>query len=284
MGLKGDLKHMSLPNLVQMICMDRREAALVLRHKAEEGTIFFAKGQIIHAQVGRVTGEEAIYYLLTWADGIFEMREPATLPAQTINAPWNHLLMEGMRMIDEQIVGRAIEEIEAKQELSPQDIEEDNQLEQDAILVLSRIEQVRDRLAEKKTQRQPTLALRLLRDVAHELIVFAETLPGDAGTPGYLESVLIHIGDAFPAAKVLRTHNNYLSTEIAEQLYNNWSGSAAERQQTFGELGEGLLALLEAYFAYLVGCFRSSTVAGQWHDTCEIFLAELKRDLTEIKF
>ena len=284
MGLKGDLKYMSLPNLVQLICMDRREAALVLRNQTEEGMIFFSQGQIIHAQVGEVTGEEAIYYLLSWSDGLFEMRDTTTLPAQTINAPWNHLLLEGMRLIDEQIVGRAIEEIEAKQELSPQDIRQDNKLEEDIILILSNIEQIRARLAEKKTRRQPTVAIQHLRDIIHKLSDFAKTLPGDAATPGYLESILLHIGNAFPATKVLRVNKSYLSTDIAEQLYNNWSGSTVERQQTFHELSEGMISLLEMYFAYFVGCFRSSAVAGQWRDTCEIFLAELKSDLKNIKF
>lgn len=284
MSVKGDLKHMSLPNLVQMICMDRREATLVLRNRTEEGKIFFSKGQIIHAQVGQMIGEEAVYYLLSWSDGLFEMRDSPTLPTQTISAPWNHLLMEGMRLVDEQIVGLAIEEIEAKQELSPQEIQEDNQLEEDMILVMSRVDQIRARLSEKRTWKQPVLAMHLLRDMLHEISIFAEVLPGDASTPGYLQTVLERVGEVFPAAKVLRANNSYLSTDIAEQLYNNWSGSASERQKTFRELGEGMLAVLESYCGYCVGCFHSSVVAGQWRDTCEIFLAELRSNLEHVKF
>lgn len=285
MGIKGDLQYMNLADLVQMVCLDRRSAMLTLRHHAAgRGVIFFAKGQIVHAEAGDLVGEEAVYHLLSWPEGTFEMSEQVEAPTQTIHAPWNRLLMEGLRLIDEQTVGLAIQQIESRQELSLAEMEQDNDLEQDMIVVFSRIEQVRAQLAEKKTWKQPALAIQRLTDIINETTTFAETLPGEAANPAYLESALSRAGENYPAIKLMRVEYTHLSAKIAAQLYNSWSGSQADRKLAFKEIGEGMLVILETYFAYFVSCFHSSIAAGQWRETCEIFLAELKQIIGKIQF
>ena len=74
MALTGNLQDISLPNLVQMLCLDQRQAMLSLKHRGiEEGLIYFADGQIVHALVGPLVGPEAIYKLLSWAEGSFKV-------------------------------------------------------------------------------------------------------------------------------------------------------------------------------------------------------------------
>ncbi len=285
MGIKGDLKDMSLPNLVQMVCLDRRDVMLAIKHHREgEGVIFFSGGQVVHAKIGSLVGEYALYQMLSWPDGIFEMREYTSTPDQTINLPWNRLLMEGLRLVDEQIVDQAISQIETVQELSPQEIAQDDLLEQDFVLVLARLEQIRAKLAERKTLKQPIVAIQLVADIVNEAATFAQTLPGEGADPKYLANALQRAGETHPSTKLLRIENTHLSANIAGQLYANWSGNSREREQAFKEMGDGLAAVVESYFAYFVSCFRSSAVAGQWRDTCEIFLAELRNDIQNVKF
>lgn len=285
MAIKGDLQYMSLANLVQMVCLDRRKAMLTLQHRhAGEGVIFFSAGQIIHAEAGVLTGAEAVYHLLSWPDGTFEMKDYTTIPAQTVTVSWNHLLMEGLRLLDEQTVGAAIQQIESEQTLSLPEIEQDSDLEDDLILVLSRLEQIQAQLKDKKIRKQPVQALQLLTGLVNEVATFAQTLPGQVSTLDYLADALAKAGEVYPAARLLRIQNTHLSSDIIAQLYHSWNGNSAERRATFTELGESMPAILETYFAYFVGCFHASRTAGQWRETCEIFLAELRDNIKQVQF
>lgn len=99
--VRGDLSSLSLPSIVQINCEERNEAQLRLRNRGQEGTLFFADGNVVHAELGSQTGEEAVYELLNWEDGSFELEMGAEAPERTIEVGWSGLLLEGMRRIDE---------------------------------------------------------------------------------------------------------------------------------------------------------------------------------------
>ena len=101
MAVEGDLKDISLTGLVQVVCLERRTGELVIARRGEEGVIFFEKGEIVHAKSGTLIGEEALFHMLSWHDGSFRINDKVTVMAKTISINWNHLLMEGMRRIDE---------------------------------------------------------------------------------------------------------------------------------------------------------------------------------------
>ncbi len=64
--------------------------------------MYFAGGNVVHATVGAHSGEEAVYELLTWEDGEFELESDVSPPERTITVNWSSLLLEGLRRIDEQ--------------------------------------------------------------------------------------------------------------------------------------------------------------------------------------
>src|SRR3982751_6531934 len=101
MAVEGQLKDISLPSVVQMVCLERRTAELAVSRWGEKGVIYVDKGDIVHARLGSLVGEKALYHLLTWADGEFRISDHVTVLARTIAVSWDHLLMEGMRRIDE---------------------------------------------------------------------------------------------------------------------------------------------------------------------------------------
>jgi CheY-like chemotaxis protein/predicted regulator of Ras-like GTPase activity (Roadblock/LC7/MglB family) len=111
----GNLHSMSLPSIIQINCTERNQARLRVRHGGQEGSIFFADGKVVHAAAGSQVGEEAVYAMLAWEDGDFdlEMNIPATL--RTITTGWSGLLLEGMRRLDEKTAGlEELQEIEEK--------------------------------------------------------------------------------------------------------------------------------------------------------------------------
>jgi hypothetical protein len=105
-AVEGSLRDMSLVNLVQTICLEQRRAVLVLKRRTfEEGFIFFEAGRVVHATVGALKGVEAVYHLLSWTDGTFHLSDSVAIPHRTIDVPWNHILLEGMKRIDHQETG-----------------------------------------------------------------------------------------------------------------------------------------------------------------------------------
>jgi CheY-like chemotaxis protein len=108
--VQGNLHSMSLPSIIQINCTERNQARLRIRRRRQEGSIFFADGNIVHATLGSQVGEEAIYALLAWEDGNFELEMDVSAPEQTISTDWSGLLLEGMRRLDEEAA--ALEELE----------------------------------------------------------------------------------------------------------------------------------------------------------------------------
>lgn len=118
-ALEGNLRMMSLSSIVQINCEERNQAQLILNFQGQTGTIFFRDGEMIHAEAGGVTGEEAVYELLGWEDGSFQLKMGAEPSLRTIDTPWSGIILEGMRRIDESKAGWSAEwEGESEQQLT----------------------------------------------------------------------------------------------------------------------------------------------------------------------
>ena len=100
-ALEGNLQMMSLASIIQINCEERNQAQLTINHLGKVGIIFFEAGEIIHAETEGLVGEDAIYSLLTWENGSFQVKMGAEPRSRTIDRPWSGLLLEGMRRIDE---------------------------------------------------------------------------------------------------------------------------------------------------------------------------------------
>ncbi len=103
MALQGTLGDLGIPDLIQLHCQAGSAARLLVRGpQGEQSDLYFASGEIVHAICGKLQGAEAVYKLLTWEEGSFEVEQNAAAPARTVQIPWSALLMEGLRRADEQ--------------------------------------------------------------------------------------------------------------------------------------------------------------------------------------
>jgi len=110
--VRGNLRTLSLPSIVQINCTERNEALLRIRNQGQEASIFFAEGDVVHAVVGSQVGEEAVYELLAWEEGDFELEMDVRVSERTIGIGWSALLLEGMHRLDEKVAGlTGLEEI-----------------------------------------------------------------------------------------------------------------------------------------------------------------------------
>jgi hypothetical protein len=283
MAVQGNLKDMGLTGIVQTICAERRKVSLVLRRGIEKGIIFFEDGEIVHASLGSLEGEEAVYRLLGWMDGTFRISNHVTTPRRTVTLPWSYLLLEGMRLLDEQ-QAREAAEAQGKEVLSPAEIKQDSAMENELILLLSKLEQMQVRLANEKAKKQSALALQMVTEMVNQVVVFSETWLDRETNADSLAKALAKAGDVCPAARLLQVQHNRLSVEIVSKLYSSWSGDMADRQQMFHEIAQSMLDVLETYFSLFTARFRSSSVADQWRETCGIFLADLTQMIDKIHF
>ncbi|MCX7839110.1 MAG: DUF4388 domain-containing protein [Anaerolineae bacterium] len=101
MSTRGNLQDISVADLIQQNCQARKTARLTLRAHGEEATVFFAAGQVTHATLGEMQGEEVVYRVLNWTEGHFELEPGIVAPRTTIQRTWSGLLLEGARRLDE---------------------------------------------------------------------------------------------------------------------------------------------------------------------------------------
>jgi uncharacterized protein (TIGR02266 family) len=99
----GQLQTMSLPSLVLALEGDRRTTRILLTRGEERGEIIFVDGHITRATQGPRQGEAAVYELLNWQDGVFQMAavDPAQQIGGEVAAPNQGLLLEGQRRREE---------------------------------------------------------------------------------------------------------------------------------------------------------------------------------------
>jgi predicted regulator of Ras-like GTPase activity (Roadblock/LC7/MglB family) len=95
--MQGNLHDMSLADLIQHNCQDRKTAQL----KLENGELYFKDGAVVHAWLGNLRGEEAVYEMLRMTQGRFTLDIGVEPPESNVFRSWSGLLLEGARRIDE---------------------------------------------------------------------------------------------------------------------------------------------------------------------------------------
>ncbi len=98
---RGDLKQVSVPDLLQLLSMNRRTGALSITTSAGAGELRIISGDIVDVVYRRVEGEKAMFRLLGENEGSFAFTSGAVSTLRRLEAPTQHLLMEGMRQVDE---------------------------------------------------------------------------------------------------------------------------------------------------------------------------------------
>lgn len=126
-ALEGTLRMMSLASIVQINCEERNQAQLILSYQGKTGAVFFKDGEMIHAEADGKTGKEAVYELLGWEDGTFQLRMGAAPSLQTIDTPWSGVILEGMRRIDETTAGWSPDEEDG---ISSQEDKQESQIQE----------------------------------------------------------------------------------------------------------------------------------------------------------
>jgi CheY-like chemotaxis protein len=101
--IQGHLEEMSMIDLLQSLEMGQKSCRLVVRKGAERGELYFSSGQCRDAKIGTVEGDDAVYKVILWTEGDFEIDFNASNVSSRTTTTKNTtgLLMEAMRLMDE---------------------------------------------------------------------------------------------------------------------------------------------------------------------------------------
>lgn len=103
MALTGEFKELSFADIMQTYCITNQTVCVTTEYDTGENGVFFIdRGQIVDAQLDNLCGETAFYRALALSEGKFRIDLNVITGLQTIDVDWKTLLLEGMRLLDEQ--------------------------------------------------------------------------------------------------------------------------------------------------------------------------------------
>jgi response regulator RpfG family c-di-GMP phosphodiesterase len=108
-GITGSLEHLSLPDIVQTLVIGMKTASVSLHSDSGNGQLWFENGAPRHAIAGELEGESAFFEMLRWHGGEFVIEHGVRAKQRTLDQDATFLLMEGLRLIDEETIGSSAE-------------------------------------------------------------------------------------------------------------------------------------------------------------------------------
>jgi CheY-like chemotaxis protein len=99
--VRGSLSQMNVIDLMQSLEMGRKSCRLTLNHGDDRCEVFFVEGQVKHATYGSLAGDPAVFKVLRWTGGNFQLDFEGKTDQQTTQLNTQGLLMEGLRLLDE---------------------------------------------------------------------------------------------------------------------------------------------------------------------------------------
>lgn len=103
-GFSGSIGCIHLMDLVQLLCLSRSSLLVRVETPGAKGSIHIYEGSIRHAEIGKLTGEDAFSEMMRWKGGRFETLALPEHATASIAKPLEHLLLESMRRYDETLL------------------------------------------------------------------------------------------------------------------------------------------------------------------------------------
>lgn len=104
MALTGHLSDLSLSELIEFFCNQRKTGLLKVLYPQGPGQFYLQQGSVVDARVGVLRGIDAVYFALTLPNAKFEFSGSVEATERTINQPWTQVVLEGLRRLDEGVV------------------------------------------------------------------------------------------------------------------------------------------------------------------------------------
>jgi CheY-like chemotaxis protein len=100
-ALPGWTRDLPVVDLLQLFDGLHATGVVRLSQGDQRGEIHFRQGRAVDARSGRLTGEAAVYALVTWKDAAFELSVEPVVGEDVVDRSTGTLRMEGMRWVEE---------------------------------------------------------------------------------------------------------------------------------------------------------------------------------------
>ncbi len=99
----GYLSTLRLGDLIQMLCLSTWTGKIEITDLStgETGVVVIHDGVLFHAATAHQTADNACHTMLNWGRCEFNFIEDIVIPERTIQAGWQEVMLEGVRLIDE---------------------------------------------------------------------------------------------------------------------------------------------------------------------------------------
>src|SRR3954468_3186563 len=98
----SSVEDVPLVDLLRAIAANQKSGvALVMGGEGARGELYFRQGRVVDAEVGRLSGRDAVYRLFCWASGSLTVEWKSIRRKDTIEMAPHDLLMEALRRVDE---------------------------------------------------------------------------------------------------------------------------------------------------------------------------------------
>lgn len=105
-AFEGNLSHLDLPGIIQMLGHSRQTGMLYINAGAMDGIIFFAEGDVMHAEAGECIGDEAVVSIVKACNGVsrgvYKFVSGGTAMTRTVLRSVTELMLDALREIDEE--------------------------------------------------------------------------------------------------------------------------------------------------------------------------------------
>jgi len=104
-SLSGNLTHHDITGVMQMLGHAHQTGALYINARNLDGILFYAGGEITHAECGSLFGDEAVIHILkscvNGSQGVYKFVYSTTSPQRTVLRSATDLMLDAMREFDE---------------------------------------------------------------------------------------------------------------------------------------------------------------------------------------
>ena len=105
-ALSGSLSHLDLPGVIQMLTHSRQTGALHVNAGEIDGILFFAGGDLTHAESGELVGDDAVIYIVQRCngceEGVYKFVPGDSAVTRTVLRSATELMLDALRALDEQ--------------------------------------------------------------------------------------------------------------------------------------------------------------------------------------
>lgn len=100
-GMRGHVRNISLPSLLQLIEMERKTCTLAVESEGRTGYLYMSEGQLIDARLGEQQGDDAAIRIAGWRSSAVTIINTCATKQRTIERPMGFIIMEAVRLMDE---------------------------------------------------------------------------------------------------------------------------------------------------------------------------------------